>query len=1139
MKTQVPYPLFQAFCYLALLAVSCNRTPDIPTEIPLAIEQPDSIAQPLALEARETIAAQVADGLELSLWATDSLAPDPVSMDIDKWGRIYLTRTNRQKHSEFDIRGHQDWMTASISLQSVEDRRQFLRQTFAPEKSEANSWLEDLNNDSIHDWNDLRVEEDEVWRLEDRDGDGIADISTRILSDFNEEVSDVAGAILVEDDAVYVGIAPDFWRLTDTNGDEVLDTKESLATGFMVHIGFGGHGMSGAVRGPDGKLYWGIGDIGASITAADGRKHHYPNQGVIVRCNTDGSNFEVFAHGLRNTHEFVFDAYGNLITADNDGDHQGESERLVYLVEGSDTGWRTNWQFGKYTDPKNNGYKVWMDEKLYLPRWEGQAAYILPPIQNYHNGPTGMQFNPGTALGPQWENKFFLVEFIGDPSRSHIWAFDLEADGAGFKLKSEQDVLSGVLPTGIRFGPDGALYLADWINGWNTKNAGRVWKLDVSPEENTWAQARAETQRLIQMDYAEQETDTLTGLLGYPDMRVRQRAQFELASRGRRGYRALREVLPETQNQMARIHAIWGIGQLAESDPGRGEALLPLLSDDDPEIIAQAAKTLGNIRYEGAGEALLPLLSNEVPRVRFFAAQALGRLEYAPATDGLLQLLAENNDADVYLRHAAVLALSRIGEVGPMAALATHEDASLRLAAVLVLRRLRSPEIRRFLQDPDEYILAEAARAINDDWSIPEALPDLAGLLERDTLSSEPLLRRAINAALRTGTEADLDRLMAFALRESAPAELRGEALAALGSWAAPSVLDRVDGRYRGEVRRDSSIVITRVSGTLPALLADTNPDILAGTCRVIGELGIPGHNAALKRLFDRHRNAGTRAALLRTLSRLGDPEIGAYLRKGLSDPEAQVRTAAIEMLPVLDLPASALPDIVTPIFQKGSLREQQAMLTTLSEMDLQKSEGALASLVKAAGKDQLEPGVILDLIEAVEATGSETLLASLGELKASGYSVDSYKETLYGGSWWDGQSVFTSNPAAQCVRCHAVAGAGGQVGPPLDSIASILSREEILESLINPGARIAPGYGSVTLTLKDGQEITGLLLEENKTTLVLRGHEPEPIRIPLSRIARRVNQPSAMPPMGRVISRRELRDLMEYLSSLKGRRRS
>lgn len=1116
--------------------MSCNSSPNIPTEEAVILEQADSTAQRLAKETLATMAPRVAKGLELSLWATDSLAPDPIAIDIDDMGRIYLTRTNRQKNSEFDIRGHRDWMINSISLQSVEDRRAFLRATFATEKSEENAWLKDLNNDTIHDWRDLTVEEDEVWRLEDRSGDGMADIATRILHDFTEEVSDVAGGLHVGEDAVYVGIAPDLWKLTDTNGDEVLDTKESLATGFMVHIGFGAHGMSGVTMGPDGKIYWGIGDIGASITAKDGTKHHYPNQGVIVRCNPDGSNFEVFARGLRNTHEFVFDAYGNLITSDNDGDHAGESERLVYLVDGSDSGWRTSWQFGKYVDPKNNGYKVWMDEKLYLPRWEGQASYIIPPIRNYHNGPTGMQFNPGTGLGKTWQDKFFLVEFIGDPARSHIWAFDLKPEGAGFAFNSEVDVLSGVLPTGIRFGPDGALYMADWINGWGTKNYGRIWKLDVTESENDLAQARNLTQKLIRTNYTDLSRDSLGVLLGYMDKRIRQKSQFELAKRGRGGLSVFERTIRESSNQMARIHAIWGIGQLAQETSDRAEILVEMLEDNDPEIVAQSAKILGDLAYVPAGNKLLPLFQHSSLRVRFFGAQALGRLQFEAAFDPLLNLLAENADQDVYLRHAGVLALARIGKAEPILALSNHPNRSLRLAAVLVLRRLSHPEINRFMNDQDPYILEEVARAINDDWSIPEGLPQLAALLERPDITSEVVLRRAINAALRTGSMEDLDRLIAFSLRTDIPSVLRGEALATLGGWHNPSVLDRVDGRLRGVIQRDSTPVIAKVSGKLPELLAASDADIIIGTAEVLRRLGINQFNTNLKQLFNRHPNAKVRASVLAALGDLQDPEIGQYLRKGMQDPGPEVRTAAIGLLPKLDIPEGQLADIVTPIFGKGTTGEQQEMLRTLAEMPLAKSESPLQKLITEAAASRIAPEVILDLIEAVESTQSEALLADLSALKSQGYSTDAYKEVLYGGRWWQGREVFNSNAAAQCVRCHAVDGAGGQVGPALDDIAAKLSREEILESLIEPSARIAPGYGSVTVSLKDGETLSGLLLEENENRLLLKTSEAEPLAVPLARIAKRTNQPSAMPPMGRIISKRELRDLIEYLSSLKGK---
>jgi hypothetical protein len=156
---------------------------------------------------------------------------------------------------------------------------------------------------------------------------------------------------------------------------------------------------------------------------------------------------------LRNTHEFVFDEYGNLISEDNDGDHTGEQERLVYIVNGSDAGWRTNWQFGKYRDPDNNTYKVWMDEKMYKPRFEGQAAYITPPIENFVSGPTGMLYNPGTALSPEWKNTFFVAEFVGNPTRSGIQAFKLKPKGATFELGEQKRMLNGVLATGIDLAP--------------------------------------------------------------------------------------------------------------------------------------------------------------------------------------------------------------------------------------------------------------------------------------------------------------------------------------------------------------------------------------------------------------------------------------------------------------------------------------------------------------------------------------------------------------------------------------------------------------------------------------------------------------------------------------------------------------
>lgn len=1123
--------------FTAIVVVSCMKmapTTSKTSSKALVIREDAATGKARAKEIRDNTVIKLADGLKLDLWASDSLAPDPVAMAIDDKGRVYLNRTNRQKNSEFDIRGHRNWMTPSIALQTVEDRRAFLRSTFDPSKSKENSWLKDLNGDGSHDWKDLTVEKDEVWRLEDTDNDGIADVSMRILSDFFEEVSDVAGGLLVRANDVFVAIAPDVWRLKDTNGDGVLDEKTSISHGYGVHIGFGGHGMSNPIEGPDGKIYWNIGDIGANITTKEGANFKRSNEGIIARSNPDGTDFEIFAGGLRNTHEFVFDEYGNLISSDNDGDHPGESERLVHVVEGSDAGWRSNWQYGKYTDPKNNSYKVWMDEKLYVPRWDGQAAYIIPPIQNFHNGPTGMQYNPGTALGSEWKNKFFLVEFVGNPARSPIWSFGLKPKGASFVLDGEKNILNGILPTGIRFGPDGALYVADWINGWDTKNYGRVWKLDVTDAKNDLKAIRVETKRLMQLDYTKQSESMLYTLLSNQDMRIRLKAQFELASRGAKGAVELNKAITSTGSQLARIHGIWGVGQLARQDKAYANTLMTLLKDADPEIIAQAAKVLGDAKIAEAGPLLIPLLTNKNPRVKFFGAQALGRIQEKQSVTALLDMIKANNDEDLYLRHAAVLALSRIGDVEPMVALSNNPNKSLRIAAVLVLRRLSSEKVSLFLNDKDEYIATEAARAINDDLSIEPALPALAATLNEKRFTSEPLLRRAINASLRVGGNEQLDNLIAFAKRKDVSKELRAEALATLGSWANPSVLDRVDGRYRGVINRNADVVKSKIKPEISTLLQDDDAGILIATGQMVSELGISDNNATLAKILNDHKDPKVRAAMLTALHDLKYSDMEAAMKKGMNDSDADVRTSALALMSSVNMSKETLADISKVIFEKGSVKEQQQMLRVLGGLPVAKTETIFDGLISKMASKELPKNLALDLGEAIDSTKSSTLIAKLAPMRKTGDTVADYQEALYGGNAMLGRRYFMTSSQGECTRCHSVGGQGGAVGPSLTKIGSTLTREQILQALVEPSARLSPGFGMVVLTLKDGQTAAGILTAENDHELVLKTSEAEPLKIPVARIAKRDNVPSSMPPMGSIMSKREIRDVVEFLSGLK-----
>jgi quinoprotein glucose dehydrogenase len=1116
--------------FISIIFYACKQT-DKPTDLQIK-QMTAAESSALAKSVESEVKPQLAEGLSMSLWGTDSLVISPIGIDIDNEGKLYYTTTDRQKNSEFDIRAHRNWEIASISLQTIDDKRAFLHKELAPENSQRNEWLKDLNNDGSHDWKDMTLEKENVYRLEDTDGDGIADKRQLMVSDFQDEVTDVMGSVMKYGDDLYVAVAPDLWKLKDKNGDGIVDEKVSLSTGYGVHIGFSGHGMSGIQMGPDGRIYWQIGDIGFNGKGPDGQKHEYPNCGVIARCNPDGSDFEIFAAGLRNTHEFAFDEYGNLISEDNDGDHPGEKERLVYIVNGSDAGWRSNWQYGKYRDPKNNTYKVWMAEKMYLPRWEGQAAYITPCISNFVSGPAGFLYNPGTALSPEYKNSFFVAEFVGNPSNSAIHNFRLKPKGAGFELGEHKKIASGVLPTGLDFGPDGAMYVADWIDGWGTHSYGRVWRLDApsSPE-------RVLTKKLLGEDFTKKTVDELGAILNNPDMRVRQKAQFELVNRGEKGSVVLQKMMSQTANQLARVNAIWGISQLARQDKKYAATLLPLLQDKDPEIRAQAAKWLGDIKYADAGSKLIPLLKDTAARAKFFAAEALGRIHYQPAIDPLIEMLKENNDADAYLRHAGSLALARIGKAEPLLALSSNPSRALRIAAVVALRRMQHEGVARFLNDQDEFVVTEAARAINDDLSIPGALPALGTLLNTTAFTNEPLIRRAINANLRVGTAAAMQTLISYSQKEGAPAAMRAEALDALSGWAEPSVLDRVDGRYRGVVKRNDSEVKAKLTAPLLSLLKNKALPVRISAAKAVALLHIQEAAPTLLTLVKSDAAPDMRIESLTSLTTLADQRVGDAVSQALSDKEKKVRVAGLNLLEKMNISKELMVRLLEDVIATKTTEEKQAAILTLGKIPSQYSGKALEGLLNNMATKKLAPELYLELGEAIDSSKSAAMITRYKSISGQ-LSPDDIKATyagsLQGGNPNIGRDIFFYNQSAQCMKCHAYDDRGGNAGPRLNGVASRLSREQLLDALITPSARLSPGYGMSNIQLKDGTKVFGILESETNTAVVLKVGSAPVRTIQKSQIAKRTDSPSSMPDMKSVLSKREIRDVVSFLASLK-----
>jgi len=1090
-----------------------------------------------SLSAAQTIEnsdAKPHEDLSVSIWATTELLGDPIGIDMDNSGNAWVTVTSRSNNSEFDIRGvDSSWLTASMTWETVEDRRQFLREEFALNKSDENDWLWDHNDDGRHDWRDLRVIQEEVWVLKDSSGNGMADHAELYIRDFNDEVTDVAGTVLNHNGDVFVGVGPDMWRTTDTDNDGISDWKESISHGYNVHVGFSGHGMSGATVGPGGRIYWSIGDMGFSVKDKEGKTWHYPNQGAILRSETDGTNFEVYAAGVRNTHEFVFDKYGNLITVDNDGDHDGEFERLVYLVNGSDSGWRTNWQFGKYTDDKNNDYKVWMDENYFRPRWEGQAAHVLPPLSEYYAGPAGMSYNPGTALNDQWENHFFVMSFRGSAEYSNIYAFTLEENGASYELATNQEALNGVLAVGLDFGPDGALYMTDWIRGWGQKNQGRIWKLD--DVENTDSEARIQTKQLLEASFTDQSSDQLFEYLGHDDMRIRQKAQFELANRGDTS--TLERAIADGNEQLARIHGIWGLAQMGRSDADAVAPLITLLDDPDHEIRSQAAKWLGDVRYTPAAESVSELLKDSHPRVRFFATEALGRMSYWKAFDQVVKMLEENNDEDVYLRHAGAIALSRFEDGEALSGLADHPSEAVRTAAVVALKRLEHPGSARYLNDNSEFVVTNAARAISDDAFVDDAMQPLASLLDNPPFTNEALMRRIINANLYVGTADEAQRLARFSADSEYSEQMRVEALRTLMHWENPSIFDRVTGRHRGQIQNEASEAREAMAIVADQLLIDPSSNIKIAAIKTSAELGITETVDRIYALVSEGNSPEVRSVALEGLQTLGYENIDDAVEIALSDYNETVRMTAIGMIPDLAISDNTAATLLIDAFNGESLQERQSAIAAFANLESESAQRFLGEQISKMADGDLPLGVHVELIETVEKSGSDRLKEQLNEYvdsKSSDGALAEYRSALRGGNAGEGARIFYNNAAAQCIRCHAVDGSGGEIGPELTSIGSRLTRETLLESMVAPSARIAPGYGVLTVTLSSGDTVRGAILGETDAYYVL-SVDGDNQRIQKSMITSAETSPSSMPAMGDLLTRRQLRDLVEFMVSLEG----
>lgn len=1085
------------------------------------------------------------EGVSATLFADSSQIQNPSAICFDQAGRLYVAEIHRWRAGVQDIRNEQQILLDDIDNDSSADRLAMYER--------------DVVTHPLSFYTEFT---DRIVRVEDADGDGRADQSAVFATGFNEALDGPGiGLIAGDDGSIYYTNIPHLWKLKDTDGDGSADEKISLQDGFGVRMSISGHDMHGLIWGPDGKLYWSIGDRGYSFTTKEGRHYHRPYSGGVFRCDPDGSNLEEVYTGLRNPQELAFDAYGNLFTCDNNAD-AWDSGRLVYLIEGGDSGWHHGHQVlmnfrnqlklrtPNYTHPghKEIPLNAWMTEALWEPQHEGRPAHALPPIDKVSWGPSGIVYNYGATTMPErYDGHFWVCNFGG--ANGDLEAFSVTEAGAGFSVAHKEVFMVGLGNTDVEFGPDGKMYLSCFNNsGWYKQDLGNVYTLTSREAETSQSELLRSTEKLLTSPVSKLEIPALDELLGHVDLRVRQRAQFELARRGAKEVFAA--AATQTGNRFKRLHGIWGLGQLARRDDSLLQTILPSLTDADAEVRAQAAKVLADSRKTAAGEALVAALTDSSDRVKSFAAIGVGKCGIVTALPKVLKLLAANDNRDPFLRHACVEGMWYLNEREKILKEVKNESAGVRMGVLLTLRKLEDPRVKYFLPDADEAIRLEAIRAIHD-LDLLTAMPDLARELQVYAEAAEGLhlpqdhreiliQTRLINANYRVGGTENAARLLAYAAQPKLPAILREQALLALLEWRDPKPVDSVTGRFR-PLEAASRVDITEaVKSGLPAIFAKAEGGLVGLATRLALAYKVPAPAELLqKQVFDEAAAEESRISSLEGLFRQDPASLAPLWDNLLKIEKAPVRAVAVALLARQD-PAKGTAAAIA-MSKSEDLRIRQAGYRVLGESTAPAATEFIRERLEVLATEN--PGSVLDLIECAALKDDPKIKEILAAREKSFDPADPlapFQVALEGGDPVKGREMFLTHAVGQCSKCHKIDGDGGIAGPELTGVGSKHDSRYFLESLVSPSAIVAPGYGITLVSLKNGESLGGILMSETEGEIVLKMPDPTDAakqierRIPMQDVANRQPPVSAMPPMGYLLKKSEVRDLVAFLGSLK-----
>ena len=1079
---------------------------------------------------------------------------NPVAIDIAPNGDIYIAEGWRPRAGVLDNRWEElqstDGVINDLKKKTVEDRLEQINMLLEKKKFPPDYFTNTA---------------DKVRLLRDTTGDGRADQSTVYADGFNDPLDGIASGVLYHEGKVYATIIPHLWLLEDKDGDGDADEttegeRVSLSYGWGIRWGFYGHDMHGLIKGPDGRIYFSIGDRGYNVTTKEGKQLYGPDRGAVFRMWPDGSGLELYFEGLRNPQELAFDNYGNLFTGDNNSD-SGDKARFAYLPEGGDAGWRQDVQ-------SLNDRGPWNREHMWEPRDVEQfgllqPAWIIPPIKNVGRGPSGIAHYPGTGDAFPSNGSFLMCDYPAGVRHIHA-----KPDGAFFRvIEDSQLPTEGETITDVAWGYDGKLYLTDWGGGWRPNPNGYIKAMKNEAAQQAQAEQIAEVKQLFADGFEKLSDEKLIELLGHADQRVRIHAQWELASDLTEDTRLDLMISIATNSEwseLQKIHALWCLAMDARNRAAGKKG--PIQSPSDvinsfgsqiaidivrdgtgTQLRAQALSVLGDLGYYDDTTIFIDVLFESKPILKYHAAIALGKGGNISSIVPLLDLLDRNNNKDVAIRHAASYGLSLIGDAEAIAAEAKSKGAAARLGAMLALRRLDSPLLAQFLNDEDPQVVAEAARAIYDK-RVMDAIPALAASLDTlpQEMMNEPTMRRAIEANIRLADEDSAMRLGRLAANDEAPEQWRLLAMQELDGWAKERNREGVWGAWWPRPEQTMGHSNAAMKAYLPSITRDKNIQI-ATQARILELRHIK--QAAPVELAEITLDVNEPGSLrLGTLQMLinADTDLATDTVKRLvasADESPAIRIQARQELIRLDLEASQLSYV--DAIESGTLLEQQDAIAKLGG-DLRARAAVPGStfvkLTDALKRGELDPALMLDVIEtvtnnqAMPAPARLTVQQYVEQNQVPAEAPFLREASLYGGSVERGRDIFLNHEAAQCQRCHAKDGSD-TVGPGLNGIAVVYDANYLYDALVRPGTAIANGFANTTVQLSNGQTASGRILPDQSDDqfIVLTNADGVITRIPRDQVQGEpvISDQSLMPTMTDKLSPMELRDVLAYLGSL------